>query len=225
MAAVAPVLVRDVAQEADEVEVLTGADEILRFASSGEAILLDGGVTSSAEFFLSSLTKQWGPTVLAVRGGGRLIGIVYAKERLVTGLGTGLAYLDATLPLTVLCGNGIDRCRLIAAASRALLDDPDMIALRAVVPDGCPGIESVAKHSRTAGVEVTSSPLELHSVLHLPATYEDLISRLGYKGRRNFRYYRRKFEDAGGEFVPNMSWTEFEQAVFRSPGKQEFPAD
>jgi hypothetical protein len=63
-------------------------------------------------------------------------------------------------------------------------------------------------------VELASKPLGLHSVLPLPATYEGLVARLGQRGRRNIRYYRRKFENAGGRFVCTMTDAEFKAAAY-----------
>jgi hypothetical protein len=52
-----------------------------------------------------------------------------------------------------------------------------------------------------------------HAHLALPPDYEEFLKRLGSTTRHNFRYYRRRFEAAGHQFVESMSMDELRAAA------------
>jgi hypothetical protein len=63
-------------------------------------------------------------------------------------------------------------------------------------------------------MQVSQIPVVLnHCKLTLPASYDVFLNSLGYRTRRNFRYYRRQFEAAGHHHVPELSVSELRDAA------------
>jgi len=58
----------------------------------------------------------------------------------------------------------------------------------------------------------------------LPDTYEELLMSLGPTTRRNFRYYRRRFESAGHVYLENLSLDELRSAAFQLDPKSKIPS-
>jgi hypothetical protein len=52
-----------------------------------------------------------------------------------------------------------------------------------------------------------------HSRLELPSSYDDFLNRLGARTRRNFRYYRRRFEATGGQYISGVPLDTFRSAT------------
>lgn len=52
-------------------------------------------------------------------------------------------------------------------------------------------------------------------MLPLHHNYETFLDSLGYKARRNMRYYRRRFEAAGHQYVERVDPAEFRRVAFR----------
>jgi hypothetical protein len=62
-------------------------------------------------------------------------------------------------------------------------------------------------------------------LLELPHDYETFLASLGSHTRRNLRYYRRKAEAQGIEFVPRIDEAEYERAVKALRKVTDFPHD
>jgi Acetyltransferase (GNAT) domain len=171
-------------------------------------LITHAGSTSRPQFFLASLTKEWSPLIVSVKRGKSLVGFVYAKQRRIAGFDTGCVYVDATLPNTVVAHEA-DRNEVLSAAINEILRTRSVKALRIVSGEHC----EILNEIRASNVEIATTPVTCHSVLPLPTRYDDLVARLGSRGRRNIRYYPRRFESEGGEFVAEMSMREFENAA------------
>ncbi|MDQ2773471.1 MAG: GNAT family N-acetyltransferase [Acidobacteriota bacterium] len=163
--------------------------------------------TATPSFFLASLTPQWRPRVVVIRRGGQIEGVVYTKERRLGWINTGCVYIDAILP--TIAGPKEQHASLLTRAIGVLLSSPTVRGIRVVAPTAW--LNGLQIQER--GVEEASRPIEAHTVLPLPRTYDDLVEALGPRGRRNIRYYRRKFEQAGGRFVSHMSDADFKAAA------------
>ena len=141
-----------------------------------------------------------------------MAGLVYAKERCVLGIPTGMIYGDGTVGNLVIAAEA-EREAVLTAALENLLDTAGVRGLRLMVPPQ--GYERrVATHLLRSGrLEVSYAAMDKHILLPLPESLEEYLQSVGYHTRRNLRYYRRRFENSGGEFVEQVSLDEFAQAA------------
>ena len=195
--------------------VLSSPSEIARLDTAVDRLMPERDVTLSPSFFLASLAENWLPRVAVVHRDHAIAGIVYGKERTIAGFSTGLIYADGRLGnLTVARP---PECEAVArAAVQAWLAVPRVRGVRlAIAPTG-PEARVLAKIGSTMPIDLThaaAAPTELHSRLLLPVGYENFLESLGKKTRRNFRYYRRRFEAAGHTYVEQLSSEEFDRAT------------
>jgi hypothetical protein len=163
---------------------------------------------------LASLTAVWKPHVVLVKRREEVVGIFYARERMLGNYATGLFHLDTTLgsmPVAEHCS----RDQVFLAALKALLEQVRVRALRLIIPPD--GVEEHAARVFFSSLqfEVLSTVVERqHRVVKLRSSYEDFLDSLGKRTRRNFRYYRRRFEADGHRFVNGLSLSEFMEATF-----------
>ncbi len=152
--------------------------------------------------------------MVAIRKDGALLGIVYLKERTITGIGTGLVYGDATLN-PIIVGEQSLRQDLFEAALWEVLQLPHVVRVRIIAaPQGFEA-SAVRTLAASAAVAVSSVAVEYHTRLSLPQRYDLFLKSMGRRTRRNFRYYRRGCEALGLRYVPKMTCSEFKQAAFR----------
>lgn len=170
--------------------------------------------TRNPSFYLASIEKKaWIPRVVVVTQGEATVGVVYAKERKFAGVPTGLIYADATLDAMVVA-RPEDRERVFELAIRQLLNRRGFLGLRILVPPTGFENRAIERILASSRFDVRRAGVENHSVLELPSTYESFLEGLGYRTRRNCRYYRRRFETIG-EYVPNVLFAEFESVARR----------
>jgi len=170
--------------------------------------------TFDARFYLASIEMDaWIPRVIAVARAGSTLGVAYAKERKIAGIATGLIYADATLGAMVV-GEPGHRERVFEYAVRQLVNRRGFRGLRILVPPA--GYEERALERVVAShrLDVRRIRVENHSVLDLASSYESFLAGLGPRTRRNFRYYRRRFETSG-EYVAEVSFAEFKSLAMR----------
>jgi hypothetical protein len=139
--------------------------------------------------------------------------MLYAKERKVWFWPTGLIYVDASLD-SVLVSAAEDETEVFKMAITRLLRNPRIQGLRLLIPSADRFDAALREVQSCNDMEVHRFEVQHHCVLDLTESYETFLGRLGAKTRRNFRYYRRRFEAAGGEYVPNMSLVDFRNAAF-----------
>lgn len=170
--------------------------------------------TCNPSFYLASIEKRaWIPRVVVVAQAGSTLGVVYAKERKFAGIPTGLIYADATLDAMVVARSE-DRERVFELAIRQLLNRRGFLGLRILVPPAGYENRAIERILASGRLEVRRAGVENHSVLELTPSYESFLAGLGYRTRRNCRYYRRRFETIG-EYVPDVSFAEFESVAMR----------
>jgi hypothetical protein len=181
------------------------------------------------EFFLSSVSKGWEARVVAVRRAGELVGIMYAKERIIAGFPSGIVYADGSLADTIVA-DPLHRQNVFRIAVDTLLRFPTIRGVRVrILRSGC---------ELTAIRElIASRPLDTHysrikhgypsiwkhhAHLLLADNYEQFLIGLGATTRHNFRYYRRRFEASGHSFIDHLSMEELRSAALALGPKSTF---
>jgi hypothetical protein len=195
--------------------IVSSPSEIGRLDMAVDWLMPDRDVTLTPSFFLASLGENWLPRVAVVHCRNVIAGVVYAKERTIAGFPTGLIYADGRLG-TLAVAKAQDRESILVAAARAWLALSRVHGVRLAIAPGGPEARALARIGSTTPIELTHSPAaqtELHSRLVLPASYETFLESLGKKTRRNFRYYRRKFEAAGHIYLERLTHEEFARAA------------
>ncbi len=201
-----------VQQRAWSIEVLSSPAEIRNLSEPAARLVPDRNSTSDPRFFLASIDqKRWIPRVVTITSAGKLVGIVYAKERKFAGIPTGIIYADATLDAMVVSASGY-RERVFEMSVQRLLDFKGIRGLRILIPPEGFEYATIQKISGSRVLDVSHTRVENHSVLQLPHRYDLFLDNLGKKTRRNFRYYRRRFE-ALGCFVAEVPTSEFEHVA------------
>lgn len=189
---------------------LLRSPEQIRSLSQEAGRLFSGDADAlTPEFFIASTDESaWAPRVVRVTRENSIVGIVYAKERKFAGIPIGIIYADATLH-SMLAALPADRDAVLQAALGALMDNPGTRGLRVVVPET--GYERDAILNVLAGrrMDVCYAKVENHSALELSPSYDAFLEKLGSTTRRNFRYYRRRFENEGHTYVEDIPLLEF----------------
>jgi hypothetical protein len=186
------------------VSVVSSTKDIPRISAEAE---------SRSRFFLASVSESWRPRIAVVRQEDNIVGLVYGKERLIAGFGTGIIYVDTTLGSSV-SGPAHLRERVFQDAAEGFLRLPGTRALRFVVPPHGPEISGLRAVSQSDKLDFALTPVNNHVVLSLPHDYEVFLQRLGSQSRRNFRYYRRKSEAAENSFVSRVPAKAFQYAAW-----------
>jgi len=78
-------------------KILSSPAAILQLEHSVARLTPQHDFTAEPKFFLASISVQWSPRVVVVTRSGIDVGVVYAKERRVAGLPTGLLGIDGRL--------------------------------------------------------------------------------------------------------------------------------
>lgn len=190
---------------------ISSVPEILELQITANHLLRDRSDIATPTFFLASIDPEdWLPRVVLIGTENIASGIVYAKERRVAGWSTGLTYIDATVDCAVV-SSSVSSWEILQIAISHLLSDSKTRGLRLMVPTrhGLDFTSLAASHK----VEVYQTEVLNHCVLPLSDDYGAFLQSLGSNTRRNFRYYRRRCEEAGIRFVADMSISEFAGAM------------
>jgi hypothetical protein len=208
--------VEDAPREFLTTTILSSPSEIARLGQCVDQIAPRRDVTLTPAFFLASLAENWLPRVAVLHRDNVIAGIVYGKERTIAGFPTGLIYADGRLGILAVA-RPPDCEEVVLGAVRAWFALPRVRGIRLAISPAGQEARVVAKIGSNMPIDLTHSPAaptELHSRLLLPASYETFLESLGKKTRRNFRYYRRKFEAAGHAYLERLSNDEFDRAAF-----------
>ena len=182
----------------------------------------DGGVPSEPEllgcdpaFFLASVDgSRWTPRILTISSGASVVGFLFAKERKVAGLRSGLIYADDALGMMVAAKPGLEE-QVFEAGVSHLMFSLGARGLRLLVPPSGYAMNAIRHLVQESPLDVHYGRSDHHTELPLGESYEAFLKGLGDKTRRNFRYYRRRFESRGHLVVPQMGFSVFEQAAHR----------
>ena len=148
-----------------------------------------------------------------------LIGLTYATEHCVRGIGLGYAVGGDY------SGRGLLLCQQEHEA--AVVE----ASIRALVAKGVHSLHFRLTPSNDTRLTIRGMHVQYLDGLipgdrmHLPTSFEGFLSTLGRHTRRNIRYYRRKASAAGIEFVCSLNKEEYQAGVNRLNGKGTFHAD
>ena len=196
------------------VRVLSSAAAIEQMYVTAVSLSGECEKTCNPRFYLASIDKDaWIPRVVTVTEAGATVGIVYAKERKFAGMATGLIYGDATLD-TMVVAMPEHREPVFELAVRELVNRRGFRGLRILAPPEGYEKRAIERVLASSRLDVRRTGVESHSVLDLASSYESFIAGLGPRTRRNCRYYRRRFESVG-EYVPDVSFPEFQSVAMR----------
>lgn len=168
---------------------------------------------SRPDFFIASVSpKWWIPRIVVVRRRDHFIGALYAKERKLAGVPTGIIYSDATLNGMVMA-EVQNRSAVFDGGLRALLKSPRTLGIRLTIPPHGYEREVLEELVSDERLHYAAVPRENHMMLQLGEDYEGFLNGLGSRTRRNFRYYRRKSEHEGHVYVEDVRLNEFRTAA------------
>lgn len=160
-------------------------------------------------FFLASLNlSKWIPRIAVIKDGEAIAGLVYAKERKLAGLPTGMLVAHGSLERFVLAAPD-RREAVLEAALQFFLSSSRIRGIRLMVPPHgfeaavCERIASLRK------LDLSCRPDSNHQIVPLGESYEAFLNSMSYKTRRNMRYYRRRYEAAGHQYISHLGFDEF----------------
>lgn len=151
--------------------------------------------------------------------GTRLIGVLYATQHYLKGIGTGYAIGgDYSGRGLLLCATENENVILKECMKTMVADGIHSIHLRFLPKDD-------SKFAlRGLGMKFLDALIP-GDRMELKENFEAFLSTLGKHTRRNVRACTRKTEAAGIEFVPSLKKKEYEAAVQRLNSETDFPAD
>jgi hypothetical protein len=161
-----------------------------------------------------------------------LVGALLIFEQNISGIGVGAYATNDRSGRHTLIAMGPDRSRVVALASRALLErGAHLILMSFRAGDGGgtgatnrPPLLEVAKQ----GVEVARWAQRKRTIpgyLPLSTTFDATLAKIGQRTRSNLRYYRRRAEaDLGCVFVPQIAATHDEVLRFNRQCMYAVPA-
>jgi hypothetical protein len=191
-------------------------------AHQSQSRVRDGGVPREPEllgcdpaFFLASVDgARWIPRVLTISSGASIVGFLFAKERKFAGLHLGLIYADDVLGMMIAAKPGLEE-QVFEAGLSHLMFSSGAHGLRLLVPPSGYAMNAIRRLTQESPLDVHYGRSDHHTELPLGDSYEAFLKGLGDKTRRNFRYYRRRFESRRHLVVPQMDFSVFEQAAYR----------
>jgi hypothetical protein len=169
--------------------------------------------------FLTAADEARRPCAVACWQGLQLIGILYAIEHCVGGIGTGYAIGgDFSGRGLLMCMPQDENVVLRECVKHLTADGIHSLHLRMLPSDkakfSLPGLKMTFLDALIPGDR-----------LELQSTYEQFLSTLGKHTRRNIRAYTRKTEAAGIRFVAGLTKQEYEAATERLNAETQYRAD
>jgi len=209
--------------------VLSTNAEIRRLGEVARPLIQEDEATLSPEFFLASMAKGWEPRVVAVYSAGDVVGIMYTKERVISGIPTGIVYGDGSLG-GILLSNPVHQQNVFRVATELLLAAPGIRGARLRILRFSSELDAVLQLIASRFVDGQCSPIEhngsplwkYHAHLQLTDTYGQFLEGLGGTTRHNFRYYRKRFEASGHRFIERLSMDELRSAALELRPKSKF---
>ena len=209
--------------------VLSSKTEICQLRYVASHLMQQDDPMLDPDFFLASLSEGWQPRVVAVYRKDEVVGIIYAKERTISGIATGIVFVDGSLGGTFL-GNPLHRKNSFRFALETLAAAHSIRSVRLRVLPGSDEFEAVKQLTVSGTLDAQYSQIKhnesslwkYHAHLPLADTYEQFLNRLGKATRHNFRYYRRRFEAAGHSFIERLSMDELRSVTLDLDPKSKF---
>jgi hypothetical protein len=172
------------------------------------------------EFFLASVSKGWAPRVVTVYWARDIVGIMYTRERVISGVPTGVVYADGGLG-EIFLGNPWHQQNAFQVAVGTLFASSKIHGVRLRILRGSRELDAIRQLAARKTIDThyfrmrdnSSRNWKYHAHLPLADSYEEFLDGLGSTTRHNFRYYRRRFEEAGHCFVERLSMSELRFAA------------
>jgi hypothetical protein len=209
--------------------IMSSSKTILELGIAARLLAEQDDPMLTPEFFLASLSVGWRPRVVCVYNSRGVVGILYAKERVIWGIPTGIVYADGSLS-GALVASPLHKQNSLRVAIETLLASPGIRGVRLRVPQHSLELDAAREmndfrspNAHYESSEYHDSPVWKHHA-HLPLanTYDQFLDGLGSKTRRNFRHYRRRFETSGHQFIERLSMEELHSATLDLIPKSEF---
>ncbi|HWE83298.1 MAG TPA: GNAT family N-acetyltransferase [Terracidiphilus sp.] len=169
--------------------------------------------TGLPDYFLPRVSDTRRPRVVVCYEQGHLVGVVYTEELLFAGRPTGWVFGGDRMGRGLVLAAPEREAEVIATACEYLLAN-GVHALRLWWRSTGNEILPVLQLQRP-GLQVwcKSEIRPQGDWLHLDTSYENFLNALGPHTRRNLRYYRRRAEEEGYRFVPELSLAAYESAA------------
>lgn len=190
--------------------IVSTAAEVHDLTAFVSSLVPEPGMLAPRFFLASLLPRHRRPCVVVVSQGARVAGLLYAGERTVAGIPTGIVLGDATLG-TMVVARPDEAESVLQCAVETLLRHK--IALRFRVSADHLGLFQA--ETANANAEIHCYREEFHAHLELPRTYDAFLGKFRSHTRHNFYRYRRRSELAGNEFCPDLSFADFCAAANR----------
>jgi hypothetical protein len=176
------------------------------------------------DFFLSSASEQWKPRVVSVLRAREIVGIVYARERKIAGLPFGLIFADGSFSSMWIGDTG--QQDVFRAALERLLADRMVQGVRLRLLAGSPELRAIRGIISSKTLDVHFKRISAHARLTLPRSYEEFLRSLSYATRRHFRYYRRRSDTRGNQYLEQLSVDELHRAAWelRTKSRRQTPS-
>lgn len=179
--------------------------------TDGKVGVIEPSSLRALRFFVASVDRtRWITRVALVRHEGKHLGMVFAKELKYGGIPTGILYSDSTLCPTIVSAME-DRELVLEKGVGALLARAGCVGMRFVI--GPDEDRLFARIAARLDVKFHARDFQNHSILELPPHYSSFLEAIGKRSRRNLRYYRERFENAGGQWIEHISAPEFSAAA------------
>jgi hypothetical protein len=202
-------------------EVLSLAPAVIELA---RRVVPHYDLTNLPEYFLARMASSSRPSVVVCHERGNLVGVMYVKERRLYGIPSGWCFGGDETGRGLVTASPERESEVIAHACQFLLDKGvHALRLRWRCSDGAVPTSGIVR----SGLQVVSSMEDQPEGdrLELPGDYETFLAGIGSHTRRNLRYYRRKAEAEGIQFLPRIDVEEYERAVEAMREVTDFPHD
>jgi hypothetical protein len=184
--------------------IVATAEEILGLKTIAGTLVSGQGMLDP-RFFLATVSPRCcRPCVVVVSQGSRIAGILYARERMIAGIPTGIVLGDDTLG-TMVAAHPQEMESVLHCAVAALLKHKAALRFR-VAFDRLPLLHI---ESAKAGTEIRFYREQYHAHLELPRTYDQFLFDVRRSTRHNLYRYRRRSESAGNFFRPDLLLSDF----------------
>jgi hypothetical protein len=201
-----------------ELALLQSRDELDRVAPAIRLLAADtmqqqDDTTGLPDYFLPRVSDSRRPRVVVCYEQGHLVGVVYTEELLFAGRPTGWVFGGDRMGRGLVLATPEREAEVIATACEHLLANR-VHALRLWWRSTGNEVLPIL-HLQRPGLQVwCKSEIRPHGDwLHIGSDYQSFLNGLGPHTRRNLRYYRRRAEEQGFHFVPDLSLKAYESAI------------
>lgn len=203
-------------------------ESIRQFKSRAHRLMSSVDPVLDPDVLLAAVRAPYQLRVIAVTRANDLVGILYARERTILGIPTGILHIGTFLPNAglenLLVAEGADSNQIFMSAMRRLLQLPRVISVTIRVPEHSAELNAVQKLVSSARWDLRRFSASSHAYLPFPETYEAFLSSLHRSTRLNFRRYRRRLESVGYTFVEKIPMQVFHSAVWALKDKCKMPS-